>query len=94
MSQDAIVSLVKLFFAGLVVLAVAMFLVRPLWRLLTTRPDESLLVPTFNALGEEEEELQIPSEEKGLDRGAVIEQARGDPRLTAQFVSQWLKSKQ
>lgn len=84
--------LVKLLFAGIGVVALIVFVVFPLWRALRVKPDESLLMRTFE-LPEEEEEVQIPEDGKKPDRNAMLAEARGKPVVTAQLVKRWLREK-
>jgi len=93
MSQAALILLVKVLFAGLAVVAVAVFLVRPVLRMLRTRPDPALLSPTFELPEEEPEELEIPADQAKPDRHAILEHARGDARQTALLVSRWLRER-
>jgi flagellar biosynthesis/type III secretory pathway M-ring protein FliF/YscJ len=94
MSQEAVVWMLRLLFALVALVVVAVTILRPLWRMLRTRPDVDLLTPDFTA-GLEGEELEIPGEaEDGTpDRGAIIDKARADPRQTAVLVQRWLKER-
>ncbi len=93
MSQTAVLMLLRWFFASLAVLAIALYIVRPLLRMVRHKPDVSFSIPDYTQTLDEEE-LEIPSEEEaGFDRNAAITQARADPRATAMLVQQWLKQK-
>lgn len=80
-------------FAIAAVAVLAVYIVRPLVRMLRRQPDAELVTPDFSHLLEGEE-LEIPSEgEAGFDRDSAITQARADPRATAILVQRWLKER-
>jgi Na+-transporting methylmalonyl-CoA/oxaloacetate decarboxylase gamma subunit len=90
--RDSLLLLVKLLFAGMGVVALILFVIYPLWRVLRVKPDDSLLMRTFE-LPEEEDEVQIPEDGKKPDRNVMLAEARGRPVVTAQLVKQWLREK-
>jgi flagellar biosynthesis/type III secretory pathway M-ring protein FliF/YscJ len=93
MSQDTMLWLLRLLFAGAAVVVLIAFVVRPVLRMVRQRPDMDLLTPDFSA-NLEGEELELPNEAEGeFDRNAAITQARADPRATALRVQAWLKQK-
>ncbi|MCZ6730776.1 MAG: hypothetical protein O7C61_13815 [SAR324 cluster bacterium] len=91
--QETAIVLVKLTFALIAVILIAVFLIRPLLRSLGTRPDylDSLQTPEMPI--EEDQELEIPSEDAKPDIHSMVEQARSDPDKTARLVSSWLKER-
>ena len=94
MSQDSVLLLLRLLFATVSVVVVAVFVVRPILRVLRQKPDLDLLIPDYTqAL--EGEELEIPQEiEQGMpNRADVIAEARADPQKTAMLVQRWLKQR-
>ena len=94
-SFEWVIFAVKAFFAVAVIIAVVLFVLVPLWRHLRSGPDPETLNPTFRELDVDGEELEIPSGGRTgkPDRHAVIEQAKQDPRVTANMISNWLKQK-
>ena len=86
---------VKAFFLVAVVIAVVIYVLVPLWRGLRSGPDAESLYPTVPSFDDEADELEIPTDGKSgkPDRLAIIDQAKGDPRVTATMVSRWLKQK-
>ena len=95
MSPEAVIFSIKLIFAFLILLGVVLFLVRPVVRMWRDRPDIDLLMPDYSGLAEEQEELEIPTDEDAgkPDRTSMIRKAQEDPRTTATLVQQWLKQK-
>ena len=95
MSPDSVILTIKLFFSFLIVIGVALFLLRPMFRVWRDKPDMDLLMPDFSSAMEEGEELEIPTdEEAGVpERTKIIDQARSDPRTTAVLVQNWLKER-
>ncbi|HKI99752.1 MAG TPA: hypothetical protein VKB51_14855 [bacterium] len=91
MSHDALLLLLRWLFAILAVIAVAVFIVRPLLSMLRRKPDIDFSVPDYTMEGEE---LEIPTEkEEEFNRNTAIQQARADPQATAMMVQRWLKQK-
>lgn len=94
MSQDSVLLLLRLLFATVSEIVVAVFVVRPILRVLRQKPDFDLLIPDYTqAL--EGEELEIPQEiEQGTpNRADLIAEARADPQKTAMLVQRWLKQR-
>lgn len=91
--QESAIVIVKVTFALIAVILIAVFLVRPLLRSLGTRPDflDSLQTPELPI--EEDQELEIPSEDSKPDLQSMLEQARSDPGKTTRMVSNWLKER-
>ena len=85
---------IKLAFSLVAVVLILYFIVRPIWRMLRTRPE---LADTFAQISqmpiEEDEELEIPTGDDKPDRLGMIQQARSDPGRTAMLVSRWLKER-
>lgn len=95
MNPDSVVLSIKLVFAGLIVLGVILYLIRPTVRMLRKKPEGDLLNTDYFSLMDEEQELEIPSEEEdGLpDRAHIIQQAKEDPIATTALVRNWLREK-
>ena len=95
MSPEAVIVSIKMIFAFLILLGVALFLVRPVVRMWRDKPDIDMLIPDYSAMMEEGEELEIPTDgDAGKpDRAHMVQQARNDPRVTATLVQRWLKEK-
>lgn len=95
MSPDAVVLSVKLVFAGLIVIGVALYMIRPTVRMLRKKLDADFRTTDYSGLLEEEQELVIPSEEEdGLpDRAHIIQQAKADPLATTALVRNWLRER-
>lgn len=94
-AQEWMIVGVKAFFLVAVVVAVVFYVIVPLWRGLRSGPDAEMFNPTIPSLDDEADELEIPTDGKSgkPDRLAIIDQAKGDPRVTATMVSRWLKQK-
>ena len=93
MSQDTLLMLLRGLFAVAAVVAVGVYVVRPVVRMLRQKPDVDLLTPTWEDRLEGEE-LEIPTEaEGGFDRNAAIRKAREDPHNVALLVKNWLKQR-
>lgn len=94
MDPDKVTLLIRLVFTAAAIVAVVVFVLRPLWRMLRAKPDMDLHVPDFTAQLEGEE-LEIPADaEAGLpERRELVERARSDPRSTALLVQRWLKER-
>lgn len=95
MNPDSVVMTIKLLFVVLIVLGVILFMIRPTVRMLRKKPDADLLNTDYLSLSDEEQELEIPSEEEdGVPgRTDIIQKAKEDPMATAAFVRNWLKEK-
>jgi flagellar biosynthesis/type III secretory pathway M-ring protein FliF/YscJ len=95
MSQEAVLLTIKLLFAGASLAIVAIFVVRPVVRMLREKPDIDLLMPDFNQLGEDADELEIPLDPEGrsVDRSEMIQSARDNPQDTALMVQRWLRDR-
>ena len=95
MSPDSVVLSIKLLFVGLIVIGVALYLIRPVVRMLLRKPDADFRTTDYSALMEEDQELVIPSEEEdGVpDRAHIIQQAKEDPTATAALVRNWLRER-
>jgi len=95
-SKEWVLTAIKLIFVFGGAVALAAFVIRPLWRMLKTGPDPDVLNPYARLPAPEEEpELDIPvgGVAKKLDRGQMLDMARKDPRMAANLVSQWLREK-
>lgn len=95
MSPDSVLLSIKLLFAGLIVLGVIFYMIRPMLRVVLKKLDVDLLRPDFVSRLEEQEELEIPSAEldPSQDKNAIIQQAKADPHATAALVRSWLKDR-
>lgn len=84
-------------FLGVGLLALIMFVIRPMVQRLSAKPEElDLLMGLPATIGElEGEELEIPTErEVGLPpREQILEVARTDPLATASLIRTWLRDK-
>ena len=89
--------IIRYTFLGVLLLAMIMFVVRPMVQRLSQKPEDlDLLMGLPATIGElEGEELEIPTErEVGLPpREKIIEIARADPLATASLVRAWLREK-
>ena len=89
--------IIRYTFLGVLLLAMIMFVVRPMVQRLSQKPEDlDLLMGLPATIGElEGEELEIPTErEVGLPpREKIIEIARADPLATASLVRTWLREK-
>ncbi len=85
---------IKLVFSLVAVVLILVVIVRPIWRMLRTKPE---FLDSLNTLAqmpiEEDEELEIPTGDFKPDRAGMIDNARSDPDRTARMISQWLKEK-
>lgn len=85
---------IKLAFSLAAVILILVVVVRPVVRMLRTKPDFLDAFQQMNQMPiEEDEEFQIPVDGGKPDRGAMLEEARADPNKTAMMVSRWLKDK-
>ena len=91
---DAAILGIKLAFALVAVVLILVVIVRPVWRMLATKPDfiDSLTQMEQFPI-EEDAELEIPTEGEKPDRLSMIQNAKDDPARTAMLVSQWLKDR-
>ncbi|MDH4246849.1 MAG: flagellar basal-body MS-ring/collar protein FliF [Deltaproteobacteria bacterium] len=84
-------------FLGVGLLALIMFVIRPMVQRLSAKPEElDLLMGLPATIGElEGEELEIPTErEVGLPpRDQILQIARADPLATASLIRTWLREK-
>lgn len=84
---------IKLVFSLAAVILVIVVMVRPVVKMLRTKPD---ILDTFQMAQlsiEEDEEIQIPVDGEKPDRMTMLDEARADPNKTAMMVSRWLKDK-
>lgn len=93
--QDSILLGVKLLFALLALGAVALFIVRPIWRMLVRTEEAELVMKPFEPPPESELEIPVDGFNTGrkLSRNEIIEELRADPRKTALLLQQWMKEK-
>ena len=84
-------------FLGVGLLALIMFVIRPMVQRLSAKPEDlDLLMGLPATIGElEGEELEIPTErEVGIPpRDKILDAARGDPLVTASMIRAWLREK-
>lgn len=93
MSQETLLLLLRWVFALAAVVAVIAYIVRPVLRMVRQKPDMDLLTPDYSHMLEGDE-VEIPTdEEAAFDRHAIIDQARSDPRATANLLQKWLKER-
>ena len=92
-SQAAVLTIIKLLFAGLAVAALVAFVIVPLVRRLRTGPDPAEFMPTYDLPEEEQKQLELSVDGVKPDRAAIINMARDDPQRAAVLVSQWLRNK-
>lgn len=92
--SDAAILGIKLAFSLVAVVLILLVIVRPIWRMLATKPE---ILDTLNQVAqlpiEEDAELEIPTEDEKPDRLSMIQSARDDPARTAMLVSRWLKDR-
>lgn len=94
MSQELLLTLLRWLFAGAALVAVAVYVVRPVVRMLREKPDADLLTPSWEDKLEGDE-LEIPTdpEDADFDRTAAIRKAREDPQQVALLVQNWLRQR-
>jgi flagellar M-ring protein FliF len=96
-NRQFFLDIVRYTFLGVLLLAMILFVIRPMVQRLSQKPEDlDLLMGLPATIGElEGEELEIPTErEVGLPpRDKIIEIARGDPLATASLVRTWLREK-
>lgn len=84
--------LLRWVFAGVAVVLVIAYVVRPVLRMVREKPDVDLMTPDYTSM--QDDELEIPAEEdQEFNRHAAIDQARKDPQATAMMVQKWLKQR-
>ena len=91
--MDTAIIGIKLAFALAAVVLILLVIVRPIWRMLGTKPD---ILDSLNQVAQmpiEEEELEIPTGDAMPDRGTLIQDAKNDPSRTAMLVARWLKDR-
>lgn len=95
MSQEAVLFTIKLMFAMAGILIVVIFVVRPVLRMLREKPDIDLLMPDFNQMAEDADELEIPLDPEGrsANRSEMIQSARDNPHDTAMMIQSWLRNR-
>lgn len=93
LTQEKILLLIKGVFALAALVALAWWVVRPVFKVLRTHHEPS--IPSFNPAQMEEQELEIPSAvgEGKPDRQKIIAMMREDPTRSAQYISQMLRQK-
>ena len=93
-NQEVILNVVRGAFSLLAILALVVFVVRPLLRHLLHPVDSSLYSLSLPDI-EEGEEIEVPTEDapETPDREKVISVARKDPQMTASQIRRWLREK-
>lgn len=83
---------IKLAFSLAALVLIVFVILRPIWRMLGTKPD---ILDSLSTLAQMplEEELEIPTGDAKPDRAELIDSARSDPGRTAMLVSRWLKER-
>lgn len=85
---------IKLAFSLAALVLILVVVVRPIWRMLGTKPEILDSLSTLAQMPlEEEEELEIPTGDGKPDRLGMINSAKSDPARTAMLVSRWLKER-
>jgi flagellar biosynthesis/type III secretory pathway M-ring protein FliF/YscJ len=85
---------IKLAFSLAAVILILVVVVRPVVRMLRTKPEFLDAFQQMNQMPiEEDEEFQIPVDGEKPDRMTMLDEARADPNKTAMMVSRWLKDK-
>ena len=96
-TREWIIQVLKFTFLGVGLLALIMFVIRPMVQRLSAKPEDlDLLMGLPATIGElEGEELEIPSErEVGIPpREKIMDMARSDPLSTASMIRAWLRDK-
>lgn len=91
---DSAILGIKLVFSLVAVVLILFVVVRPIWRMLRTKPEILDSLSTLAQMPlEEDGELEIPTGDDKPDRLGMIDSARSDPARTARLVSQWLKER-
>ncbi len=92
--SDVAIMGIKLAFSVAALVLILFVIVRPIWRMLNTKPDVLDTLTTLAQMPlEEENELEIPTGDAKPDRAGMIDSAKSDPNRTARLVSQWLKER-
>ena len=96
-NREFVVQILKFTFLGVGLLALIMFVIRPMVQRLSAKPEDlDLLMGLPATIGElEGEELEIPAErEVGMPpRDKIMDMARADPLATASMIRAWLRDK-
>ena len=96
-TREWIIQVLKFTFLGVGLLALIMFVIRPMVQRLSAKPEDlDLLMGLPATIGElEGEELEIPAErEVGIPpREKIMDMARSDPLATASMIRAWLRDK-
>ena len=96
-NRQFFLDILRFTFLGVGLLALIMFVIRPMVQRLSAKPEDlDLLMGLPATIGElEGEELEIPTErEVGIPpRDKIMEMARADPLSTASLIRAWLREK-
>lgn len=96
-NRQFFLDILRFTFLGVGLLALIMFVIRPMVQRLSAKPEDlDLLMGLPATIGElEGEELEIPTEgEVGVPpREKIMEMARADPLATASLIRSWLREK-
>ncbi|MBI3991925.1 MAG: flagellar M-ring protein FliF [Candidatus Lambdaproteobacteria bacterium] len=96
-NREFFLDILRYTFLGVGLLALIMFVIRPMVQRLSAKPEDlDLLMGLPATIGElEGEELEIPTErEVGLPpRDKILDLARSDPLATASMIRAWLREK-
>ena len=96
-NREFFLDILRYTFLGVGLLALIMFVIRPMVQRLSAKPEDlDLLMGLPATIGElEGEELEIPTErEVGLPpRDKILDMARSDPLATASMIRAWLREK-
>lgn len=96
-NREFFMNILKFTFLGVLMLAMILFVIRPMVQRLSQKPEDlDLLMGLPATIGElEGEELEIPTErEVGLPpREEILDVARTDPLATASLIRAWLREK-
>jgi flagellar M-ring protein FliF len=96
-NRQFFLDILRFTFLGVGLLALIMFVIRPMVQRLSAKPEDlDLLMGLPATIGElEGEELEIPTErEVGLPpRDKIMDMARADPLTTASMIRAWLRDK-
>lgn len=97
-ARDFMLDILRFTFLGVGLLALILFVIRPMVQRLSAKPEDlDLLMGLPATIGElEGEELEIPTtrEAAGIPpRDKIIEMARADPLTTASMIRNWLREK-
>ena len=96
-NREFFLDILRYTFLGVGLLALLLFVIRPMVQRLSAKPEDlDLLMGLPATIGElEGEELEIPTEkEAGIPpKDKILEIARQDPLATANLIRGWLKEK-